>query len=586
MLDSSHPRRRLAAVVLVDVVGYSAMMARDEEGTLAALKAHRNETDPIVLNHGGRIVKGTGDGLLVEFPSAVEAVRAAVETQELMAERNAVVPENRRMLYRIGINLGDVILDDDGDIYGDGVNVAARLEAACEPGNVCVSGSIHAQVRDLVDVEFVSLGPLTVKNIPKAVEAWQVASGSGRAAPPSVDRSPYSLPSIAVLPFTNVGGDADQEYFADGLVEDLITALSHHRDLRIISRNSTFAFKGRVGDIRDVARELDATYVVEGSARRAGDRVRISAQLIEAESGHHVWADRYDRELEDVFAVQDEVVSEIAGHIHPNVERAQTERLRRASPEQLDAWDLALRAKWHVFTNTRSGAEEAVRLLELALQRDPALAVVHQFLAYTWITAAFNSWRIDGRNAWRELQHSAERAYQLAPSDPGSVVVLGLAHEYAGNLDKAFELARRAVHMAPHDPYALTLLGQVLFFKGDGDTAIEHLSNGWRRARHEPWRFHISNSIAFAHYVGRRYEAATAWAERTLDITDYVQTRAIYAASLGQLGRAEEAAQQVAELAAARPRVTASDFTRNARWGQAEAIRHYHDGLVKAGLAG
>ncbi len=581
---TSNLTRRLAAIVVVDVVGYSAMMANDEEGTLATLKAHRNETDPIVLNHGGRIVKGTGDGVLVEFPSAVEAVRAAVETQRLMAERNAAAPPDRRMHYRIGINLGDVIIDDDGDVYGDGVNVAARLESAADPGGICVSGSIHRQVQGVVEAQFESLGSLTVKNLPRPVEAWRIGGGRVEVRTTPTAPSAYSLPSIAVLPFDNMGGDAEEEYFADGLVEDLITALSRHRDLRIISRNSTFAYKGRVGDIRDTARELDATYVVEGSARRAGDRVRITAQLIEAESGHQVWADRYDRNLEDIFAVQDEVVAEIAGHIHPHVERDQGERLRRAKPEELDAWDLAQKARWHVYNNTSAGTEEAIRLLEMAAERDPNLVLVPQLLAYAWTTAAFNSWRVRDRNAWDELQRNADTAYRLAPTDPLSVIIYGFAQEYAGNLDAAHDLARQAMKLVPHDAFALQLLGQVAFFKGDFEPAVEHLTNAWRRAEHEPWRFHISNSLAFTHYLAHAYEAAAAWAERTLEITDYFQTRAIYAATLGRLDRLDEASRQVAALTEARPGVTASDLTRNARWAQTEAVALYHEGLVKAGL--
>lgn len=576
--------RRLAAVVVIDVVSYSTMMAGDEEGTLATLKAHRNETDPVLLNHGGRVVKGTGDGLLAEFPSAVEAVRAAVEVQQLMAERNAIVPEDRRMQYRIGINLGDVMVDDDGDIYGDGVNVAARLEAAAEPGGICVSESIQRQVSSAVEVGFEPLGLLTVKNIPNPIEAWSVGTFGGDGPSKAMEQSPYALPSVAVLPFHNLSDEENQEYFVDGLVEDLITALSRHRDLRIISRSSTFAYKGHHGDVRDTARELDATYIVEGSARRSGSRIRITAQLIEAETGHHVWAERYDRELRDIFAVQDEVVSEIAAHIHPNVERAQGERLERASPDELDAWDLAQRAKWHLYTATRDGTMEAIRLLELASERDPSFGVVYQLLAYAWVMVAFNSWPTPGRRSWEEMKQSAERAFQVSPSDPTSITVYAFVQEYSGNLEGAEDLARRALQLVPTDAFALQLLGQVMFFKGNFDAAVHHLTYAWRRARHEPWRFHISASLAFAHYLAERYDAALAWSERSLEIADYLQARAIYAATLGQLGKVEAARRQVAYLTAARPNAVARDFTRNARWESDTAVAHYHEGLVKAGL--
>ncbi len=576
--------RRLAAVVVIDVVSYSTMMAADEEGTLATLKAHRNETDPILLNHGGRVVKGTGDGLLAEFPSAVEALRAAVEVQRLMAERNAVIPDDRRMQYRIGINLGDVIVDDDGDIYGDGVNVAARLEAAAEPGGICVSESIQRQVSNAVDAEFEPLGALSVKNIPNPIEAWRVGALGSDGPSRTTAQSSYALPSVAVLPFHNLSGEDDQEYFVDGLVEDLITALSRHRDLRIVSRSSTFAYKGHSGDVRDTARELDATYVVEGSGRRAGSRIRITAQLIEAETGHHVWAERYDRELEDIFAVQDEVVDEIASHIHPNVERVQGERLEGASPDELDAWDLAQRAKWHLHTATSEGTMEAIRLLELASQRDPHLGVVFQLLAYAWSMMAFSSWRIPGRDSWEEMKQSAERALEISPSDPTSMTAYAFVQEYSGNLEDAEDLVRRVLQMVPTDAFARHLLGQVRFFRGDYSAAVDHLTEAWRRARHEPWRFNIGTSLAFAHYLAERYDAAVVWAERSLEIADYLQTHLVYAATLGQLGDTKAAERQIAYLTAARPNAVARDFTRNVQWESDAAVVHYHEGLVKAGL--
>jgi adenylate cyclase len=312
--------RRLAAIVVVDVVGYSRLMAEDEAGTLATMTAHFAEIDPVLLNHGGRVVKRTGDGLLIEVPSAVEAIGAAVEAQRLMRERNASLPEERRMQLRIGINLGDVIVDETGDIFGDGVNVAARLEGLADPGGICVSASVHDQVRGRIAVDLESLGPVEVKNIPRPIEAWRVRLGGEASSRISLLPS-RDLPTIAVLPFANLSADPDESYFSDGIVEDLITALSHSRELRVVARSSSFAMRDRNLDIRDAARELDATYIVNGSVRRAGNRVRVSSQLIEAETGHHVWADRFDRDLDDIFAVQDEIVGDIAGHIRPHMAR-------------------------------------------------------------------------------------------------------------------------------------------------------------------------------------------------------------------------------------------------------------------------
>lgn len=577
-------KRRLAAIVVVDVVGYSRLMAADEEGTLATLKAHRNETDPIILNHGGRIVKGTGDGVLVEFPSAVEAVRAAVETQSLMADRNAAAPEGRRMEYRIGINLGDIIVDDDGDVYGDGVNVAARLEGLADPAGICLSSSVYQQVRQQVDSSFEDLGLVEVRNIRTPVHAWKVLLDLDPPDPRVAATSTYTKPCVAVLPFDNMSGDLDQEYFADGITEDLITALSHHRDLRVVARNSTFVYKDRAGDVRKTARELDATHVVEGSIRRAGNRVRVTAQLIEAESGHHLWADRYDRELDDIFDLQDEIVHEIAGHIHPTLERTEGEKLRHAGPEELDVWDLTLRARWYAFLNTRDGAEEAIRLLEIAAERDPDFAAARVQLAMAWTIAAFSRWRIEGRDPFEEIDRRAREAYRLDPVAPRAIAVLGYAEVFAGNLATADDLARRAIGKAPHDALVLNLIGLVELFRGDEKAAVEHLSNAWRLASHEPWRYVIANNLAFAHYLAGRYEAALVWAGQGLEAGDYLQLRAVSAAALGQLERLDEAAHQISFVLASRPETTAAELLRNIRWQRPSDVEHYREGLIKAGL--
>ena len=577
-------KRRLAAIVVVDVVGYSRLMAADEEGTLATLKAHRNETDPIILNHGGRIVKGTGDGLLVEFPSAVEAVRAAVETQSLMADRNAAAPEGRRMEYRIGVNLGDIIVDDDGDVYGDGVNVAARLEGFADPAGICLSSSVYQQVRQQVDSSFEDLGLVEVRNIRTPVHAWKVLLDLDPPDPRVTATSTYTKPCVAVLPFDNMSGDVDQEYFADGITEDLITALSLHRNLRVVARNSTFVYKDRAGDVRKTARELDATHVVEGSIRRAGNRVRVTAQLIEAESGHHLWADRYDRELDDIFDLQDEIVHEIAGHIHPTLERTEGEKLRHAGPEELDVWDLTLRARWYAFLNTRDGAEEAIRLLEIAAERDPDFAAARVQLAMVWTIAALSRWRIEGRDPFDEIDRRAREAYRLDPVAPGAIAVLGYAEVFAGNLATADDLARRAIGKAPHDALVLNLIGLVELFRGDEEAAVEHLSNAWRLASHEPWRYVIANNLAFAHYLAGRYEAALVWAGQGLEAGDYLQLRAVSAAALGQLERLDEAAHQISFVLASRPETTAAELLRNIRWQRPNDVEHYREGLIKAGL--
>ncbi len=361
--------RRLAAILAADVAGYSRLMGADEEGTLAALKAHRRElVDPTIAEHRGRIVKTTGDGLLAEFASVVDAVRCAVAIQEGMAERDAAVPEDRRIAFRIGVNLGDIIIDED-DIYGDGVNVAARLEGLAEPGGICIGRAARDQVRDRLDLDLEDIGEQAVKNIARPVRVFRVKLPAPEAEAPAALALP-DKPSIAVLAFANMSGDPEQEYFADGIAEDIITALSRFRWFFVIARNSSFTYKGQAVDVKQVARELGVQYVLEGSVRKAGNRVRITAQLIDALTGRHVWAERYDRDLTDIFAVQDEITETIAGAVAPSFVSAEARRAERKRPEDLDAWDLALKGNWHLAQSGRENVAAAVSLFEAAIARE------------------------------------------------------------------------------------------------------------------------------------------------------------------------------------------------------------------------
>ncbi len=345
-MGTNRVERRLAAIVAADVFGYSRLMGLDEVGTARTLREHRAASDAVVVKHGGRIVKTTGDGLLLEFPSVVDAVECAVAVQALMTERNEGVPQNRRMLYRIGINLGDILIEGE-DILGDGVNVAARLEGIAEPGSICISASAYDQVRGKVAVEFTDLGEQSLKNIDRPVRAYRVgAMAASTLSTSEPDRKALPLPdnpSIAVLPFQSMSGDPEQEYFADGLVEEIITALSRFKTLFVIARNSSFTYKGRAVDIKQVGRELGVRYVLEGSVRRAGDKVRITGQLIDAASGAHLWADRFDGSLDDVFAVQDQITGTVVNAIAPRVEQAEIERTKNKPTNHLDAYDYYLR---------------------------------------------------------------------------------------------------------------------------------------------------------------------------------------------------------------------------------------------------
>ena len=409
--------RRLAAILVADVVGYSRLMGADEAGTLTAVKAlHRELFAPQVAEHHGRIVKLMGDGALAEFSSVVHAVECAVTVQRALAERNAGSPVEKCVCLRIGVNLGDVIAEG-GDIYGDGVNVAARLEEHAEPGGVCVSGKVHDELRGKLDLTFEDLGPQQVKNIAEPVRIYRVQAGQLASSPvPSAEPLPLpDKPSVAVLPFTNMSNDSEQEYFSDGITEDIITELSRFRSLFVIARNSAFTFKGQAVDVTEVGRKLGVEYVVEGSVRKAGNRVRITAQLVEAASGNHLWAERYDRELEDIFAVQDEVVREIAVAVPGQLDVAAQQRVQRRPAENLTAYDLVLRGEYLRYQDW--GSREAVALFEKAIEIDPQCARAYGHLANWHAYSTFAHFA--PADEARELTRSfAERAVQIAPNDP------------------------------------------------------------------------------------------------------------------------------------------------------------------------
>jgi len=371
--------RRLAAILAADVAGYSRLMGADKEGTLARLKTLRRELyDPKIKEHRGRVVKTTGDGLLLEFASVVDAVRCAVEVQQTMAERDANVPEAQRIEFRMGINLGDIIRDGR-DIYGDGVNIAARLEALADPGGICISALVHDQVRDKLDVAFEDMGEQQVKNIARPIRVYRILLGEAAAMP---ERPPLPLleePSLAVLPFQNLSGDPEQEYFADGMVEEITTAIARLPWLFVIARNSSFTYKGKPVDVKQVARELGVRYVLEGSVRKGGDRVRITAQLIDTANAAHIWADRFDGALDDIFELQDQVASSVVGAIEPKLRQSETERAIRKPTENLGAYDLYLRALAEFQKFTESGWDAAVVLLTRALAIDPDYAPAAAF---------------------------------------------------------------------------------------------------------------------------------------------------------------------------------------------------------------
>jgi adenylate cyclase len=504
--------RKLAAIMAVDVVGYSRLMGEDEAGTARAVREHREAARPLVASRGGRIVKTMGDGLLLEFPSVVDAVECAIAVQRLMVDRNTEEAASKRIVYRIGVHLGDVLIEGD-DIVGEGVNIAARLEGACEAGNILISGSAHEHVRGRIDAEFVDLGEKEFKNIERPVRAYRVKL-DGAAAPPDWkglarrESPPASveMPSIAALPFENIGGDPEQDYFADGMVEDIITGLSRIKTLLVIARNSSFVYRGKAVDIRQVGRELGVRYILEGSVRKAGNRLRINAQLIEAETSAHLWAERFEGGVADVFDLQDQVTERVVGVIEPSVRQSEIERSRRKRPESLAAYDLYLRALPYMASAMPADARIAAALLDDALRLDPNYAAAHAYAAWSH-EMCFMRGGFDAADRAAGLRHARaaissgtddatalaisgfvlgilahdpdgpgaiERALSINPSCATALYWGALIYSGVGKPAESMAIATRALRLSPFDPLSYVgqqALGQAAFFEGRYDDA-------------------------------------------------------------------------------------------------------------------
>ncbi|HEY5608781.1 MAG TPA: adenylate/guanylate cyclase domain-containing protein, partial [Alphaproteobacteria bacterium] len=463
----------MTAILAADVAGYSRLMAADEEGTLARLKAHQTDhVFPKIAEHRGRIVKTTGDGLLAEFASALDAVRCAVEVQRTMTLRNAAVPEERRIVFRIGINVGDVILDG-GDIYGDGVNVAARIEGIAEPGGVYLTGSVHEQVRDRLELAFEDLGEHTLKNIPRPVRVYRVAQGGTGTAAGDTTLALPDRPSIAVMPFDNMSGEPDQEFFTDGITEDIITELSRHPGLFVIARNSTFTFKGKRFKVQDVGRDLGVHYVLEGSVRKAGNRVRVTAQLIDAATGAHLWAERFDREITDIFAIQDDITRTIVGSLPGSVEAAHAERIKRKLPEDIAAYECVLAAKVLHHRATPEDNAHARRLVDRAIELDPKFAQARAWKACLFGQAASLGFADNPGQLFQQAFKEVQLAIGLDQNDIEANRVLCEAYMVQGQLDRARQHHDRAFELNPNDPRIVAQKGELLIWLGKPDEGVE-----------------------------------------------------------------------------------------------------------------
>ncbi|WP_428687356.1 tetratricopeptide repeat protein [Roseibium sp.] len=577
--------RRLAAIIAADMVSYSRLMAADEEGTLARLQKLRRELiDPAIAEAGGEIVKLTGDGMLALFDSVVAAVEAGVAVQNALLTAEASEPADRRIAFRIGIHVGDILLDA-GDIYGDAVNIAARLEGIAPACGIVLSEDAWRQVDGKVDVVFTDGGEQTLKNIPRPMRIYRIELAMEPAGTlPVPDLMPPDKPSIAVLPFQNMSGDPDQEFFADGMSEDIITALSKLRWFFVIARNSTFSYKGSSPDIRNVARELNVRYVLEGSVRLAGGRARITAQLIDGETGNHLWAERYDRQMTDIFAVQDDITESVVGAIGPQLQAAEIHRIQSKPPESLDAWGCVIRSLWHLGRQTGEDTDEACRLLRQAIATSPGYAKAHSVLAFAESRRLFFGADFDTTvAAAREI---ARVSRELDDDDPWSHFASGYVECFTGRYDDAIAWYRRAIELNENFALAHGNVAAALALGGHPDEAIQAVERALRMSPRDPFNFSYLHFAGLAYFAAGRYAEAVAAEERALrerpNFATAMRCLAACHAALGQIDKAQAAIAEALRLA---PGSTVQrDAYGQVSYAQAEDRKRYAEALQKAGL--
>jgi adenylate cyclase len=562
-MTGDRTERRLAAIMSADVAGYSRMMGADETGTLAALKAIRSEIfAPMVARHRGRVVKFMGDGALVEFISVVDAVACAVAIQNALAERNSKVPQKDRVQLRIGVNLGDIIIEGR-DIYGDGVNVAARLQEGAQVGGVALSPTAHELAIGKVGVYFTDCGVRTLKNIATPMRIWGWSPEDAPAQSPHTLAAPElpDKPSIAVLPFNNMSSDADQEYFADGVVESITAALSRIRSFFVIARNSAFAYKGRAVNVQDIGRELGVAYVLEGSVQRAGNRVRITVQLIETAGGAHLWADKYDGSLDDIFDLQDMITEKVAGALQPSIRLAEVQRARRKPPQHLSAYDYTMRAIRHVWMLEKAEADRALELLDEALKLDPDYPLALALAAWCWAQRSVYNWVDDVDMARKEAISRAEKAANLSSDDPLILAILGAVHTFDRNYGAARVLLERAVQLDPNSAWALSRLGWLETYTDHPEAARPHFERAMRLSPLDPMNFNNLVGLASTYQVAGDDDAAANFFLRALQERPNAHWihRNLAPALLGA-GRTSEAAASRDTLLAAYPSMTLQKF--------------------------
>jgi len=578
--DPTRVQRRLAAILAADVVGFSALMSHDEEGTLAEIKArHQEVIAPAVQHHQGRVVKTTGDGLLIEFPSPVEAVRCALAVQKALV--------SGRLQLRIGINLGDVIIEPDGDIYGEGVNLAARLEALCDPGGVLISGKVYDEAEGKVDATFESRGEQQVKNIAKPVRIYACLGAKPKGSPHPSKAIPLpEKPSIAVLPFTNMSGDPEQEYFADGVVEDIITALSHFSRLFVIARNSSFTYKGRAVDVRQVGQELGVRYVLEGSVRRSQDRLRLTGQLIDARDGTHLWAERFDGSMQDVFGLQDEMTSMIVGAIAPRLQMAEIERAKKSRPDSLDAYDLYLRALAAIREMTLADSDVALAYVDRALKIDPEYAVAAGLGAWASTLRVAQNWAVDREVEKRRGVALGRLAVLKGQEDADALAAGGYALAFlGGELHEGLRAIEQAINLNPNNAMGLMHAGWVRSYMGRPREAVDALHRSMRLSPRDPMLFRAQGALAYAHFLLREFEQAITAGKQAIESNpNYTVPYRAVASALAHTGRIDEAREMIARLTVLVPDLSLSTLPEVVVFRHSGGLDLILEGLRRAGV--
>ncbi len=579
--------RRLAAVLAADVVGYSDLMSKDEEGTLARLRELRRQiVEPSIRSHHGRLVKTVGDGFLVEFSSPVEAVRCAMDLQKSVAATSSKELAKPLQL-RVGINIGDIMIEEDGDIFGDGVNIASRLQKMALPGGICLSAKVYEEVRDKLPYEFEDRGEHRFKNIGRSIKVYCLLEGLD---PSGLSHERHSLPpvlnqpSIAVLPFVNISRDPEQDYFADGIVEDIVAALSRFRSFFVIARNSTFAYKGKSVTVQQIGRELGVRYVLEGSVRRSADRLRITAQLVDAITGVHLWAEHYDGVVADVFDLQDQITASVVGSIQPSIRAAEIERARRKRPENLDAYDLVMRALPYVWSLEYEANREAARLLDKALLLDPGYPLALSLAAWCRGQRVVYNWSANIREDQRETLRQAQTAAALCHDDPFILTVLGAALTLTREHQRATSMLDRALSLDPNSAWAWNRSGWLHNYRDDPEDAIRHFERSLRLSPYDPMAFNCEVGIGCAHFIAQRYEQAAQWQEKALATkSSAAWIHRTLAPAYAFAGELEKAQESVGELLKGYPGIRVSDILQAMAFSK-EVMGRFAEGLRQAGL--